>query len=338
MSSPAPSDLSLESGEWNDEDRSFYLDTHPTPFQSFDPDQSFEGYRYVFVRPQTDHAASGGVSSSEPLGSRMALVEQALNDAAETTARKQPLERRCFNCGEASHAVAQCHLPRNRERIRQSRLQFQESQSQQKDDGELGEINGHARLHEQVASAEQRLRWLDEMVPGQPSLALIEALTWDSHGGMDEAQQYGRGWGSDGEEPRGWDGGAEASENLSALAPASESSLDLPHLRNMLIWGYPPGWISSQDPIESIKQRIRCDAIWDSVEVLDGLDVAGLKQGHEPIPAGALQAEASEQASSRKVGVEERRWVDYHTHLFDSFRLQSFDTVFRTPLPQQRNG
>ena len=312
MSSPVSSERSLESGEWNDEEQSFYFDTHPTPYESFDPDQSFEGYRYIFARPQTHDAASGGVSIADPLGSSAAVEHKTQDTSLQRSQQKQPLERRCFNCGESDHGVAQCPLPKNRDRIRQSRLEFQEKKEEQGDEGGLGEINGHARLHEQVASAEQRLRWLDEYVPGKPSRALVEALTW-----REDASGY--------EHPQRNDNDRSNGEH----ADQQDSAFDLPHLHRMLVWGYPPGYVSALDPIEQIRQRIQRDSEWDSVDVLGGFDVVALEK--DQAVAASKEARTSEQADG---GV--KRWVDYHTPLFDSFRLQSFDTVFRGPLPQMQ--
>ncbi|TKY86725.1 hypothetical protein EX895_004365 [Sporisorium graminicola] len=244
MASPAPSESSLESGQWNDEDQSFYFDTHPTPYESFDPDQSFEGYQHLFMKPQFNDDVKLGTSSSlEPLGSHSNVKheEQAL------PFRQQRLERCCFNCGETGHAVAQCSQPRDRERIRQRRLEFESEKLQrgEGDDEGFGEINGHARLHEQFASTEQRIRWLDEFVPGKPSRALIDAL-------LPETDDQG-------------------------------SLRDLPYLQRMLVWGYPPGWISSKDPVEQIRRGIQSDSQWDYVEVLAGFDVAALdKSAHHP--------------------------------------------------------
>ncbi len=310
MASPATSDCSLESGEWNDEETSFYFDAHPTPYESFDPDQSFEGYRYVFSRP-----AAGNDAPTSILGASFKAKE---GDGQEAKEADKSRERRCFNCGEPGHAVAQCPEPKNRDRIRQSRIEFEESRANQGDDG-AGEINGHARLHEQVASAEQRLRWLDEFKPGQPSLALIEALTWDDLVGQGDNQQ------------RSEDG------VIGEADTSSPKTFDLPHLRSMLIWGYPPGWISAKDPIEQIRQRIQQDSEWESVKVLDGFDVAAL--GEQSNGSGTNRAEDSYKSSAdQKVDTEDvqRRWVEFHTHLFDSQHLQAFDTVFCGPLPQMQ--
>ncbi|SPO24752.1 uncharacterized protein UTRI_01724_B [Ustilago trichophora] len=314
MGSPAPSERSLESGEWNDEDQSFYFDTHPTPFEAFDPDQSFEGYRYIFSRPRPDDA----FSAVDPLGSPTAIDHEESKGDARQNQQKQPLERSCFNCGETDHAVTQCPYPRDRERIRQSRLEFQEKKEELGEDGGIGEINGHARLHEQVASAEQRLRWLDEFVPGKPSRALIEALARDPN----EEQQAGQ-----------YDRYSIPHDK------DAHSTVDLPYLHRMLIWGYPPGYISSQDPIVQIKQRIQRDSEWDSVEVLGGFDVVALEQKdrpEKPPDKTHTAAAAAGYGWNGTAGNEEKRWVDYHTHLFDSYRLQSYDTVFRGPVPQMQ--
>ncbi|SJX61657.1 uncharacterized protein SRS1_12641 [Sporisorium reilianum f. sp. reilianum] len=300
------SECSLESGEWNDEDQSFYFDAHPTPYESFDPDQSFEGYQYIFTRPRPDVAADRASFSTEPLGSTSKADHEGQEHRQQQ--QQQRPERCCFNCGESDHAVAQCPHPKDRERIRQRRLEF-EAQRGDDDDG-FGEINGHARLHEQFASAEQRLRWLDEFVPGKPSQALIDALlpATDDHG-----------WGME--------------ERGSRMQSASS---DLPYLHRMLVWGYPPGWISTRNPIEEIRQRIQSDSQWDSVEVLAGFDVAALDNGNvrSSASAGDTEAIAAKQGEGSSDGAGTKRWVDYHTDLFDSYRLQSFDTVFRAPLPR----
>ncbi|KAJ1027497.1 hypothetical protein NDA18_003500 [Ustilago nuda] len=300
---------SLESGEWNDEDQSFYFDSQPTPYESFDPDQSFEGYRHIFSRPRPDDTCR--VPSAEPLGSSTATETLSEAEAKQRTAEKMPLERRCFNCGQSDHAVAQCPLPRNRKRIRQSRLEFEESKAEQAQDTSMGEINGHARLHQQLASVEQRLRWLDEFVPGKPSRALIEALAWEA-------------------------GGTEGDRDAAKMK--EEEVFDLPYLRNMLIWGYPPGWISDRDPVEQIRQRIQQDSEWETVTVSDGFDLVALAQPQHPESDTVKDNDdnSGEYADHGKMAGQVRRWVDYLMHLFDSNRLQSFDRAFRAPLPQMR--
>ncbi|GAC96419.1 hypothetical protein PHSY_003999 [Pseudozyma hubeiensis SY62] len=292
MSSPASSDCSLESGEWNDEDQSFYFDTRPTPYECFDPDQSFEGYQHILTTPRVIQGASGAPSTAEPLGSIREVEEQAQH------AQQQRVERHCFNCGEGNHAVAQCRHPKDPERIRRSRLEFNESKAGCDDDA-TGDMNAHARLHEQIAWVEQRLRWLDEFVPGKPSPALIDALSWPSDG---DSREDGYGG----------------------------SAANLPYLHRMLLWGYPPGWVSSEDPIEQVRQRIQVDSQWSSLDVLGGFDVA---------PLGASQRHTSAEISAKtapdgNAGTKPRRWVDYRTDLFDSQRLQTFDTSFRAPLPK----
>ncbi|KAJ9478368.1 hypothetical protein PHBOTO_001933 [Pseudozyma hubeiensis] len=292
MSSPAPSDCSLESGEWNDEDQSFYFDTRPTPYECFDPDQSFEGYQHIFTTPRVNQGASGAPSTAEPLGSTRKVEKQAQH------AQQQRLERRCFNCGEGDHGVAQCGHPKNPERIRRSRLEFNESKAGG-DDEAAGDMNAHARLHEQIASVKQRLRWLDEFVPGKPSPALIDALSWPAEGGS-----RGGGYGG--------------------------SAAKLPYLHRMLLWGYPPGWVSSEDPIEQVRQQIQVDSQWNSLDMLDGFDVAALGPSHCQTSAEM----SSKAASDANVVAEPQRWVDYQTDLFDSQRLQTFDTVFHAPMPK----
>ncbi|SPC66812.1 uncharacterized protein UHOD_02333 [Ustilago sp. UG-2017b] len=271
-------------------------------------DQSFEGYRHIFSRPRPDD--TWGVPSAEPLGSSTATETLSEAKAKQKTAEKVPLERRCLNCGESDHAVAQCPLPRNRQRIRQSRLEFEESKAERGQDTSMGEINGHARLHQQLASAEQRLRWLDEFVPGKPSRALIEALAWEA---------------------------GETGGDRDAAETKDEEVFDLPYLRNMLIWGYPPGWISERDPVEQIRQRIQQDSEWETVTVLDGFDLVALAQPRHPESDTVKDDDNSRKyADHGKMAGQVRRWVDYQTHLFDSNRLQSFDRVFRAPLPQMR--
>ncbi|KAJ1038294.1 hypothetical protein NDA14_007133 [Ustilago hordei] len=273
-------------------------------------DQSFEGYRHIFSRPRPDDTC--GVPSAEPLGSSTATETLSEAEAKQRTAEKVPLERRCFNCGQSDHAVAQCPLPRNRQRIRQSRLEFEESKAERAQDTSMGEINGHARLHQQLASAEQRLRWLDEFVPGKPSRALIEALAWEA---------------------------GETGGDRDAAETKDEEVFDLPYLRNMLIWGYPPGWISDRDPVEQIRQRIQQDSEWETVTVLDGFDLVALAQPQHPESDTVKDDDddnSGKYADHGKMAGQVRRWVDYQTHLFDSNRLQSFDRAFRAPLPQMR--
>lgn len=296
MSSPAASDCSLESGEWDGQEQCFYFDRHPTAYESFDPEQSFEGYMHVFSRPPTDDAAGSILGTHAP--------GNCDDTPAEEHRRHVRAERLCFNCGEPGHAVPQCPLPRDRERIRQSRLEFEQNKTLRSGDSE---INAYARLHEQVASAQQRLQWLDEFVPGQPSTELIRALTWDAASATDDRDD----------------------REAELHAP----TLDLPHLRNMLVWGYPPGWIAPYDPIKLVRHRIQHDTDWNDAEMLRGFDVTSLKAD----TTVAATADRSPEGASAE-GTE-HRWVDFHTQLFDSNRLQKFDTIHRRPLPRlERDG
>ncbi|KZP08723.1 hypothetical protein FIBSPDRAFT_922625 [Athelia psychrophila] len=103
--------------------------------------------------------------------------------------------RRCFNCGDPSHAVSQCPTPANHALIALSRQMFVFSQSAHRQ--ALGDLE---RVHVVEGRRHQRLDWLDDFEPGEVrGDALREAL---GTAGETEWLRNMALWGY----PKGWTG------------------------------------------------------------------------------------------------------------------------------------
>ncbi|KAI0636442.1 hypothetical protein C8Q77DRAFT_1092766 [Trametes polyzona] len=127
------------------------------------------------------------------------------------------------------------------------------------------------RIHEVALWQEQRLRWLDEFEPGEIRGALLR----DALGLRDD---------NPGEE--------------------------VPWLRRMARWGYPPGWVGSHDPRERVWERITQSGAepeddCDFKIVADGEEQVSLRPmndiAHDPTPNEAPSASPT----------AEHRWAKY---------------------------
>ena len=283
-----------EDGEW----MPFIIDTQPTAFEEFDPDQSFEANQYTFHRerlPQTK--CQEGTHTISALGESHIKEDQDEIPQAGSTGRTVVL---CFNCQEPGHAVANCPYPRDREAIRNNRLRYQAEKAERQANGEIGEDSGfHGRLHEHVADTERILEWIDKFKPGQPSDALKEAL---------------------------------GVHTLDKDTHSSDNPARYPYLHNMLTWGYPPGWIATEDPLKVIKRRLRKDHLWEETEDLSGFDVDVLKSAASVANETDAKKIGSSIPKASELARPAKRWVDFGTDLFDSDHLAPFDVVTRRPL------
>ncbi|KAN0063293.1 hypothetical protein ACQY0O_004457 [Thecaphora frezii] len=334
--SPGSSSSSSEEGEW----QPFILDTEPTAVDDFDPDQSIEANDYRFYREFRDLRSS----YRGPLGI-LALgdSQRDSSDLEQDAARPPPRnERLCFNCREPGHRLSSCPHPRDSATIRQSRDEFNAEKEEKiaNGGGEGGAGEMHGRLHEHLSAVGQQLEWMQTVIPGKPSNELLHALglVGTDNGASDGPPSTSPGQGG---------GGARH-----ALRP--------PYLYQMLVWGYPPGWIAERDPRDSIREHLLQDQQWRDAEEITGFDVEPLprcsreqeaeasqkpadphKNGsseeqlnHEPIKAAnSHSADADPTGPGADRALTTRRWVDFETDLFDSMTLQPFDVHFRRPLP-----
>ncbi|KAI7960210.1 hypothetical protein MJO29_005278 [Puccinia striiformis f. sp. tritici] len=172
-----------------------------------------------------------------------------------------PLEiRRCFNCGDSSHALIGCPEARNEPLIRLTKQIFQaHTNSNQPENGGPDDEQGqqHEEKHrtsrlkdisseESIQEAVDRRRTLATSYrPGKVSAALREALFWEQSRGLPD-ENY-----------------------LDPYRP-------MPWFQWMEKWGYPPGYAIPLDaqhgPFQSILERIEQshkDDDWDSAGILE---------------------------------------------------------------------
>ena len=107
---------------------------------------------------------------------------------------------------------------------------------------------------------------------------------------------------------------------------------ELPWLWRMLDWGYPPGWVSEEDPKIKVRARIEGESIWtddlDATIIIDNpqqtSSVEHLSISNSFNPCAKVSPTVIEQTDTPK------RWAHYPTALFSSEHLVVYDGV---PLP-----
>lgn len=185
--------------------------------------------------------------------------------------------RRCFNCGSTSHAVRSCPEPLNHALIALSRALYQFHHG-------AGNTES-GRLHVAEDWKLQRLRWLDEFIPGEVRGTLLrEAL------GLRE--------GDPGE--------------------------DAPWLYNMLDWGYPRGWVSLKDPKELVLERIISGTgFQDDDDEMGDFNVFGDDGDVETLQLQSPRMSTSEDTATSVPFplTPSQRWATFRTPLFSSALL-----------------
>jgi zinc finger CCHC domain-containing protein 8 len=226
------------------------------------------------------------------------LYNVVLGATDEVGSERDTDARRCFNCGEPDHSVSACPAPRNNALIALSRQLHEFFRAHDRSDGPT-DLHG---LQAQNDWQMQRLAWLEECCPGHVyGRDLREALGLES-------------------EPNG----ADCDED------------DLPWLKNIAMWGYPPGWVAADDPKEAIRRRIlREDTEYDSeVEDAGSLVIFGedgeserlvFPQSLDQPNLKAKSADATHETSSSESSINDthpspppdnrnrqpRRWAQY---------------------------
>ncbi|KAF8496322.1 hypothetical protein JB92DRAFT_1063337 [Gautieria morchelliformis] len=109
---------------------------------------------------------------------------------------------------------------------------------------------------------------------------------------------------------------------------------ELPWLWHMLEWGYPPGWVSEEDPKLKVLARIEGESVWtddlDATIVFDNLPPPTVKHLSVPTENGADHAETHRTRTIEEATNTRKRWVHYPTRLFSSEHLAVYSGV---PLP-----
>lgn len=110
----------------------------------------------------------------------------------------------------------------------------------------------------------------------------------------------------------------------------------LPWLWRMLEWGYPPGWVSEEDPKLKILARIEGEDMW-----ADGLDAAIIFDNQpqtsntEHLSAytnNCANAKTRKAPTDRERTNSQKHWVHYPTTLFSSEHLVVYSGTPLTPL------
>lgn len=92
---------------------------------------------------------------------------------------------------------------------------------------------------------------------------------------------------------------------------------DLPWYWNMLDWGYPPGWCSSEDPISKVLSRIEGKGEWDSEATIIYDENGDITRS--PSPQNIDTEETSDNLDSEPEDHgPPKRWAKYPTDLFSS--------------------
>ncbi|KAF9261450.1 hypothetical protein L218DRAFT_1078666 [Marasmius fiardii PR-910] len=155
----------------------------------------------------------------------------------EETNEQWTVTSRCFNCGDPSHVVSACPFRFNKELIELSRLYYEFFRDIYHDSSIRSGFSG--RLYSVEEWKQIRLSWVDQFVPGEiRGVELREALGMPVTVPADERQE---------EECQ-----AQGQEEW---------------LRNMALWGYPPGWTNRVgNPQEAMRKRILDQCVGDEDE------------------------------------------------------------------------
>ncbi|KAH9813269.1 hypothetical protein DFH28DRAFT_365364 [Melampsora americana] len=155
--------------------------------------------------------------------------------------------RRCFNCGDAGHALAGCQEPRNEALIRLSRQIFQTQKlaNSGEADEDCNQVNNTLSSDIGVNPLDRQKELAASFFPGQVSAGLREALFWDSNRECADPDSM------DPERPMPWYNWFEK-------------------------WGYPPGYAIFEtdklDPFEAVTHRLAGmdqDHAWASTQILE---------------------------------------------------------------------
>ncbi|KAL7414740.1 hypothetical protein BDY24DRAFT_16410 [Mrakia frigida] len=255
--------------------------------------------------------------------------------------------RLCFNCSSPSHALSDCPQPHDRLAIQAGRQLYQTlkdqalasqaledqyaSSSSSSDDSDDEEEHVKAfsgRFWDADVEEAIRLEYLERFKPGVLSEELKEALG----GGEEEGRSSEIGsW--------IWDG--------------------------MSRWGYPPGWLSAEDPKENARRIIQPPPetilagfkedsvpplqVYGATTLLSSLETPSDLEttNHPPSPGFDIDIDSSSTSSSssdssspsspptspKSPPQPRRRWASYPTTLFSSQLLPAFSFANPLPLP-----
>ncbi|KAL7421744.1 hypothetical protein Q5752_003515 [Cryptotrichosporon argae] len=168
----------------------------------------------------------------------------------------------CWNCREVGHSYGACSLPRHAAMVAASRAEHEARR------------NAAMPLHADEYLAEflapgtdvdkaRRLAMLDAFTPGKVGDELAAALSY-----VEEME----------------DGGDYA--DLERVAQKRRDAREWEWYERMAAWGYPPGWLAEDDPVEAVRRRILAEPTADAVADDDvELAVFGGTLGSPVVPA-----------------------------------------------------
>ncbi|KAL0067073.1 hypothetical protein AAF712_005860 [Marasmius tenuissimus] len=214
----------------------------------------------------------------------------------EDTESQPTLTSHCFNCGHPEHAVSKCPFRIDRGLVELSRQYYDFFR-----DIYNTRIGGdfHGRLYSVEEWKQTRLSWLEYFVPGKiQGPELRDALGMPMFCNAENEEQEAQASGQD-----EW-------------------------LRNMALWGYPPGWESRSNPLAEMRRRIvdQCtdEDVEDQTLVLhqdDGVTetVSLLRDNSGTVLVDTDEETLSSDDSHNSRGGEVsslRRWAEYPTSHF----------------------
>ncbi|KAK7467618.1 hypothetical protein VKT23_004671 [Stygiomarasmius scandens] len=240
-----------------------------------------------------------------------ALDSSIDTDSSENDSDPTPSSH-CFNCGNPEHIVSACPFRVDKDLVSLSRDLYNFFKDYYGSSRIGGDFSSRIHTVEEWKSA--RLRWLDQFVPGEIRGAdLRDAL------GMNVDEE-----------------GENAAVGRKHKQASDQGEAQDDWLRNMAIWGYPPGWATCREedsPYDVIRERI-LGQFSDEDETADFL-MFGDEGAVETIPlarpnetSDIPSSPSSTQSSPRKT----HRWASYPATHFSSEMLPVYNGSALPPI------
>ena len=126
----------------------------------------------------------------------------------------------------------------------------------------------------------------------------------------------------------------------------ADAAPNMPWLENVSLWGYPPGWISQEDPVERIRRRIldEDDSGGANEELKDSCHFAVLNDTAEDSEILQLDSSSTSAPSDPpSVPQPPRRWAAYpNTHflsdILPAYAGRALPPLAEEPRPERRYG
>ncbi|KAF5373601.1 hypothetical protein D9758_000949 [Tetrapyrgos nigripes] len=231
-----------------------------------------------------------------------------------------PFSSRCFNCGNPEHVVSSCPFRLDRELVSLSRDMYTFFRDYYSEDRIGGDFNNRFYAVEEWKA--QRLRWLEEFVPGEIR-------------GEDLRDALGMNGGDDEDTP------AVGIKRKRETEPKDQGEAQDDWLRNMGVWGYPAGWATRSDepnPNDVVRKKILSEyAGRDEAEEFfmfgeqGAVETVLLESSHSQDHTNTSSVmSTSDNGEHSSTGKKIIRWVLYPPNHFSSEMLPVYNGV---PLP-----